>query len=142
MDLSARAFARRGNTLVPADYAAQELLERLPEGREILILIRRVRSAKHHRWYFALLDKVVKATDRWRSVDDLLDALKFELGLTEMRSDLFGNRYRAPKSVSWVKMSEDEFRPFAERSIEAIAMATGIDPTDLMREVVEQEGAL
>jgi hypothetical protein len=141
-DFSARNFLRRGSALVPADHAALDWLKTLPQTREFLVSIRRVRSPEHHRWFFALLRKVVQATGQWKSEEELLDALKFELGHTETRKDMFGKAYQAPKSIAFTKMDQDEFRSFAERAIEAIALATGIDPDELMREVVAEQGPL
>jgi hypothetical protein len=141
-DLSARAFRRQGNVLVPVDIHAAEWIERLPYGREVLVTIRRRRSPQHHRWFFALLHKVVRATGQWRSEEELLDALKLELGHYEVRRDLFGRGYQAPKSISFTRMDQDEFRLFVERSMDAIALATGIDPEVLMAEVEAEQGSL
>jgi hypothetical protein len=140
--VNARNFMRRGLALVPVDHAALEWVEALPFGREVLVTIQRPRSPEHHRWYFAMLYKVVKATGSWGSEGELLDALKLELGHSETRCNMYGSPYQAPKSISFAKMGQDEFRSFAERSMEVIALATGIDPEELMREVVAEQGPL
>ncbi len=51
-DLDARAFVRRQRGLVPADIVADELLQALPIGKEVLVTIRRARNPKHHRKLF------------------------------------------------------------------------------------------
>jgi hypothetical protein len=133
---------RRGLTLVPVDHAALEWVEALPFGREVLITIQRPRSPEHHRWYFAMLKKVVDGSGTWKSTAELLEAIKFEVGHTETRRNLFGTAYQTTKSISFEKMGQDEFRSFVERSMEVIALATGIDPDELMREVVAEQGPL
>jgi hypothetical protein len=142
-DLNARNFVRRGRVLVPVDRAALEWLERIPEEHEVLITSRKVRSPRHHRWFFAMLRKVVEATELWMNEVRLLDDLKDAQGLYEIQQSAFGLPPRKVlKSISWVAMDQDEFRSFIERSIEMIATTTGIDPEDLMREVEAEEGPL
>jgi hypothetical protein len=57
-DLDARSFVKRQGKLVVADMMADELFNGLPEGREVLVSIRRLRNPKHHRLLFARLRKV------------------------------------------------------------------------------------
>lgn len=141
-DINARCFWRDGNALKPVDIHADEWLGTLPYHKELLISVRQPRSPRHHRWYFAMLRKVVRATGTWRNEAELLDAIKLDLGHYELRRDITGRVYQAPRSISFAKMKQDEFKLFAERSIDAIATATGIDPEALMREVEEEQGPL
>ena len=43
-DLNGRMFERRGNHLVPSDLAAEEMVQALPEGKAVLMDMRRARS--------------------------------------------------------------------------------------------------
>ena len=142
-DLNARSFTRRGPTLVPVDQHALEWLLERPEGRELLITSRRVRSPKHHRWFFAMLHKVVTATGKWKNERRLADDLKDMLGLYDIEENIFGGPPRKVlHSISWAAMDEDEFKNFVQASLDLIAQHTGIDPEMLMAEVNAEEGPL
>ena len=111
-DMEGRCFVRRGNALVPADFAAEEFLGELAEGREIIVTTRKARSPQHHRWFFALLRKVVENTEDFHNEEEVLDALKLATGHTERRLTLDGGAYLAPKSISFAAMGEEAFRRF------------------------------
>ncbi len=134
-DLDGRCFIRRGNTLVPADFAADEFLAEIPEGREILVSARRARSPQHHRWFFAMLRKVVDNTEQWQTEDELLDALKLATGHTERRMTIGGEPYLAPRSISFAAMPEGAFTRFRKRACFILATKVlGCSPEELMGE--------
>lgn len=134
-DLDGRAFVKRGRVLVPADFAADEMLDDLPEGREVLMTMRRPRSPQHHRFFFALLRKVVENTDRWASEEDLLDDLKIACGHATRRANLItGEISLVAKSINFASMPEDAFRRFKDRALFVLSTAIGVDPVTLMEE--------
>lgn len=81
-DLEGRLFQRQGNHFVPVDYGAQDMVESIPEGAQILLTSRRPRSGKNHAHFFAILNKAVEHLDTYQDVDDLLDAIKIAVGHT------------------------------------------------------------
>src|SRR6476659_7800903 len=105
-DLNARIFRKVRNPktgvsgLVPTDAMSEELLASIPDGREVLVTIRRPRLIRHHRLLWALLKKVVENTDRWESEKSLLDSLKLATGLFEARVAINGAPYAIPSSIS------------------------------------------
>lgn len=134
-DLDARAFMKHGRALIPADFAAEEMLDGLAEGREVLITLRRPRSVQHHRWFFALLRKVVENTERWASEEDLLDDLKLACGhVTRRVNMLTGEISLVAKSINFASMPEDSFRRFRDRALYALGKVLGVDPVTLMAE--------
>jgi hypothetical protein len=141
-DLDARCFINTGTALIPADFIADEFLSQIPKGREVLVSVRRARSPKHHRWFFAMLRKVIANTDdRWGDEDDLLDDLKLATGHVVRRENMLtGAVEKIAKSISFAAMPEDKFRRFRERCLYVIHVSTGIDPVELMREVDSEEG--
>ena len=133
-DLDGRAFKRLGNTLVGADFAADELLNSITEGKEVLITIRQPRSVEHHRWFFALLRKVVSNSDRWNDEQELLDVIKIASGLTKPVVLLDGTVYRRPRSISFASMPQDAFQRFVKRALYVLGQMTGVDSEALMAE--------
>ena len=135
-DLEARAFTRRGGALVPSDFAAEEFLSEVKDGQEVLLTVRKARSPQHHRWFFALLHKVVENSDDWQTEEEVLDALKLATGHTERRMTLDGAVYVAPRSISFAAMGEEAFRRFRKRACYVLATKVlGCDPDELMGEV-------
>lgn len=135
-DLEGRCFMRKGAVLVPSDFAAEEFLSEIGDGREVILTIRKARSPQHHRWFFALLHKVVSNTDDWSNEDELLDALKLATGHTERRMTIDGKVYLAPRSISFAAMGQAAFNRFYKRC--CYVLATKIlkcSPEELMGEV-------
>lgn len=134
-DLDGRAFIKRGNALIPADFAADEAVAAIAEGREVLVTIRRPRSVIHHRWFFSLLRHVVSNSEQWSDEDDLLDDLKLATGHITRRVNLMTGEVSAvAKSINFASMPEDAFRRFKDRCLFVLAKVLGIDPVTLMEE--------
>jgi hypothetical protein len=132
-DLDGRGFYRRGSTLVAADIASEDFLSEIPEGKEVLVTIRRARSPEHHRWFFKLLSRVAENSDKWADVDDLLDDLKLACGHYTRRANILtGQIQYVPKSISFAAMGEDKFKRFKERALYVLTQALGYDPIILM----------
>ena len=139
-DLDARCFIKRGNALVPADFAADEFLSEIPNGREVLVSIRRPRSPQHHRWFFAMLRKVVENSEHWSTEEDLLDDLKIMTGHITRRVNLItGEIVAVARSINFASMPQDPFNRFVKRACFVLAKVLGVDPEDLMRETNETQ---
>ncbi|MGV6875882.1 hypothetical protein ACUSIJ_24755 [Pseudochelatococcus sp. B33] len=137
-DLDARCFTKRGNTLVPSDVMADEMMAQIKDGRDVLVTLRRARNPKHHRLLFAALRKVVDNTDRWPSEDVLLDELKLATGLAEVRVNLLtGKPYAVPASISFAAMDQTRFGEWFARATIALAQAIGVEHQELLAEIAE-----
>jgi len=137
-DLESRAFLRRGDKLVPADFVAEEFLASLAEGDEVLITVRRPRSIQHHRWFFALLRAVVRQTRTyyWKTEEDLLEDLKDAAGHVERAAinPLTGLQRRRTRSIAFASMGQDKFRRFVDRCMYVVEQRLHLDVKKLMAE--------
>lgn len=137
-DLDARCFVKRGNALVPADIMSDDFLSTIKDGKEVLITIRRPRNPKHHRLLFAALKITIDNTDKWPSVEVLLDDLKVLTGLFETRINaLTGIPYIKAKSISFAAMSQDVFASWFDRATFKLAEAIGVEHGELLAEIAE-----
>lgn len=135
-DLDARCFVLRNGALFPADFAAEEFIAGIPNGKEVLVTIRRPRSPQHHRWFFAMLRKVSDNSDNWGDEDDLLDDLKHAVGHVERRQNILtGETLARARSISFASMGQDAFNRFVNRCLFVLAQFLGISPDDLKSEV-------
>ena len=142
-DLNDICLKRVAGALVPADYHADDIVHGIPEGGEVLASLRRARNPKFHRWFFALLRKVIDNTDnRWVTEEQLLYALKMEIGHCEPTPALTGEVLLQPKSINFASMDELKFKSFVALCLDAIHLELGIDPDLLMDEVNQEQGEL
>lgn len=138
-DLDGVCMVKKGNTLVPADFHADEFLAEIKDGKEIIVSIRKARSPLHHRWFFALLRKVVDNSEKWGNEEDLLDDLKHATGHVRRSSHMLtGEVVMIAKSISFASMAEDAFKRFKDRCLYVLARA-GFDTDALMKEVDDSQ---
>lgn len=131
-DLDARAFRKSGKHLTPSDPHAEEFIDAIPDGKEVLVSIRRPRNVQHHRFFFAKLRAIVEATGKWLSEDDLLQDLKLATRHVEKRQNVITkDYYMAPRSINFASMSQDAFARFNDRCDYVLAEA-GIDVDAIM----------
>lgn len=134
-DLNAVVMRRRGSSLIPSDQRAEEFLEKVKDGKEVVVTIRKSRNPQHHKWVFAVLATVVKATGKWHSTDHLLEDLKMVTGLREVRYNQFtGKPQYVVKSVSFEAMDDFAFRAWFDIALPLLAEAVGCDPVQLLEE--------
>lgn len=138
-DLEGRCFQVRGHALWPADAAADEFLAGIPEGREVMVVIRRPRSPSHHRLFFGLLRKVVENSDLWQDEDELLDAVKIAVGHTKPVQLLDGTIERRPRSISFASMGQDAFSRFFNRAAFILGQFLGVSPETLIAETMADQ---
>lgn len=136
-DLDGRVFVKKAGKLVPADIHAQEWLDGIKEGREVMLTVRKPRNPKHHRLLWALLKMVVDNTDRWPSPDVLLDDLKLATGHADLRFDILkGRPYMVPKSISFAAMDQDAFRLWFDAAIDILASKVLLVESETLRREV------
>lgn len=139
-DLNGRMFERRGNHLVPSDLAAEEMVQALPEGKAVLMDMRRARSPANHAHLFALLKVACDNLDGYPDVETLLDAIKIATHLTRPVTLANGEIIWIPKSINWAAMPEDEFRRWKARALFILGQLLGVDPQQLLEETAARNG--
>lgn len=134
-DLDAKGFIRRGNCLVPADFAAEDWLQAVPQGKEVLIDWRKPRHPENHRHFFAILKVAVEALDQYDDVESLLDALKIACRHVRPVVTADGEVVLIPKSINFAAMGEEEFKRFKNRALYYLSGILGYDATTLLPEI-------
>ena len=120
---------KSGGRLSPESAWDQEELDRLPVGMTFDLVARGKRSLPHNGKYWAILTKIVEATDHWPTREHMHKAIKYELGYTEV---IYGPDGKPlciiPESTAFENMSQAEFNEFYKRAMRWIAEKLGIDP--------------
>lgn len=134
-DLDAKAFLRRGNCLVPADFVAEEWLHSVPNGKEVLIDWRKPRHPENHRHFFAILRLAAEHLPDYPDTDSLLDALKIACGHTRPVMKADGEMIFLPKSINFASMGEEQFKHFKNRALWVLSRILGFDAVSLLPEI-------
>jgi hypothetical protein len=134
-------FTKVGKTLVPADWYAEEFLDGISEGHDVLLQQSKTRSEQYHKWWEVLVGKVhdnlpENMHKRWPNRASFRDMIKIACGCCNDRADEFGRRYRVPRTLP---QSYDEFKAFADLSIDVMSKLIGVDATTLMKETDREE---
>jgi hypothetical protein len=133
-DLEGRAFIREGNALVPADLAAQEYLESIPNKTKVLLSWRRPRSIENHQHFFAILQVCCEQLE-YADMDEFLDAIKIAVNHVRPIRKLNGEIEFKPKSIDFASLGEDKFQRFKLRALHVLGQLLGVDPVTLLKEV-------
>src|ERR1700722_14432479 len=67
---------RGAGILIAADEDARTVLDRIKDGADVMVEVRRPRNVRFHRLFFKLLDLIVDNTDCFSSVEHALLAVK------------------------------------------------------------------
>lgn len=138
MSESRALFVRRiGNALEPADPAALDLIQSVKPGGSLWLRGNRARNPRRHRLFWALVQIIKENTDARQSPDAIADYLKIRGGHVEVFKRPNGEVVEVPKSISFSKCSEGEFKAFIDRLMDVIRteIIPGLDEGDLRREL-------
>lgn len=134
-DLDAKGFIRRGKCLVPADFVAEDWLNTIPDGKEVLIDWRKPRHPENHRHFFAILRLAVEHIDTYDDTESLLDALKIACNHVRPVMKADGEMIFLPKSINFASMGEEEFKRFKNRALYVLSRILGFDAVSLLPEI-------
>jgi hypothetical protein len=138
-------LVREKNGFAAADPTSAEVIQGMKHGEVVTATIRRTRNPRFHRLFWALLNLVFENQDRYTTLEQLLDAVKLNIGYF----DLVTIPGKVPtqicklRSISFAKMDETSFRQFFDKAVVFIVadVVPGIDRADLERQVLEIVGS-
>ena len=106
-----------------------------PVGTEYDLVKRTKRSLPQLRLYWAMLNRVVKATGKWPDAEHLHEALKLTLGYRREVANLrTGKVTLVADSAALDAMDPEQFRAFFDSAVELLAETLGFDPLAFMAE--------
>ena len=98
--------------LVPADESSAEMLKAWAPGEVIRIKASRMRNGRNHRRFMKLLQVCADNLDSPVTVDQLLFCVKLATGHCDEVILPSGEVQYVPRSISFARMDEPEFRQF------------------------------
>ena len=114
-------------------YDAEQLAE-CSRGQVFSLLPVSSRSLEHHKLYWSILHKTVKATGKWPTAEHLHRDIKMSCGYCKPIVNKFGGVYYVTDSTAMKKMNQKEFNVFFEQAMEKLAEALGFDPMELLND--------
>jgi hypothetical protein len=122
---------KRDGQLLPVTQYDAEAIDELPNGQLFNVATASKRSDPHHKLYWAILNKVVKATGRWATSAHLHDDLKMLAGYYRtVFNGVTGGVYYLPDSIAYERMDQAEFAQYFEASMQRLAETIGYDPME------------
>ena len=134
------------HALYPADDEAHEALKKIKAGETVRLSMVRPRNLQFHRKWWALVNL---AFDYWepdpenqvgeKNLDRFRKDIIILAGFYERYVRLDGSTRIEPKSISFAKMSEDEFADLYNKTIDVIIKyALSSYTGDMLRSIVDQ----
>lgn len=138
-------FIKHAGAFRPFDDETYEKFKRIKEGKAVELQFTQKRSIQFHRRYFALLNTAwaYLTEDQEKlfgSIDGFRKTLSLNAGFYEPILDMKEQRFiRAPKSIAFDKMSEDEFEELYERTKDLLFqyILTNITEDEFMANLVD-----
>ena len=88
------------------------------------------RSYKQLSMYFVMLKIAFENQDRFATQDEMEDALLLEVGHTELREKMNGEKYLVCRSVAYQKSRHEEFTQLVDRMRDKIIEIWEYDPLE------------
>jgi len=95
--------------IVPYDDQDRENFDKIPFQKIVSVDIKRTRNPKFHDKFMKLCRIVLDNSEKWDSVEQILVALKYQLGLVDLVEGIDGVLKPHPRSIAWDKMDDFEF---------------------------------
>lgn len=122
----------RNGQIVPVTQYDAQRLEDYKDGSLFNMKPTKQRSNPHHNLYWATLRNVCDATGKWPTDQHLHHELKIVCGFYKTHfSPLTGSIVRIVDSISFDKMTQQEFNTYFELAMQKLADAIGCDPLEL-----------
>ena len=134
-------FIAYDGKLTPATDEAEGWARKIKPGDIIEVDVKRPRSQRHHRLFFAMLKIVSDNLDNC-SVDNLLDIIKIGIGHTKIVKMPDGRLYAIPMSISFSSLDQDAFAEIFTKAGDYVIqeILPGIDRDALTYEIYEMAG--
>lgn len=132
-------YRRTLSGLVPADETVMATLKKIPVGEIVTCEVKRPRNGREHRRYWVLCTLVAINHDQLQDAESVHQTLKMLTGLTDkIALKSTGEIVEIPRSISFGKMSPDEWDAYYERAKRAVCehLLPGVDLPELQDEII------
>ena len=132
-------FTRTAAGLVPADDEARELMRGIKLGATVGVDVSKPRNIRFHRLYWGLASTIAQAIGaQSENVSDVIKLRSGHFTVVATKTE----RLRLPRSISFSKMSGDEFKAFFERACLVVTeeFLPHMKPGELTKQIEQMVG--
>lgn len=126
----------QGGVLIPADSECIDNMQKVKNGDTIMIEYKPKRNYQFHKKAFALLNLVLQNQDHYKTVENILEVVKFRAGYFETIITHTGKKHYKTKSISFSEMDNLEFEEFYSKIIDVAFELTGLLKKDIEKEIL------
>jgi len=132
-------FTRTAAGLVPADDEARDLLRSIKPGATVGLELSRPRNIRFHRLYWGLCSTIASAIGA--QSENVSDVIKLRSGHFTVVATK-AERLRLPKSISFAKMDQGEFKAFFEQACRVVCeeFLPHMKPSELTKQIEQMVG--
>jgi hypothetical protein len=134
-----KIFLRKtiSGTWQPVDDEAKEVCNAFAVGDVGKFDIVKPRNYEHHKKAFALFNLVLENSDKYSTVDQILDEIKFRLGYLDHHV-IDGKYVFRLKSIAFDAMGQEKFNTFYSKAIDVILkyMLPETSSDELINEII------
>ena len=123
------------HTLKVAYNSDYDKIKKLKVGQEYQCEVKQPRNLKFHKKFFALVNMLFENQEIYNNPDRLRKDLIIEAGLYDEWADFQGVMQREAKSISFAKMTENEFSELYSKVIDVIVKYFNFDRQDIIENV-------
>lgn len=106
--------------LKPTCADGEELFSRWGLGDTLLVTVKKPRNAAYHRKFFAMLNIGFDNQSQYTSFEEFREAVIIDAGYYDRTQYLNGCVRYIPKSISFAKMEELEFKSLFDAAIDSV----------------------
>lgn len=126
----------QGGVLIPADSECIENMQKVKNGDTIMIEYKPKRNYQFHKRAFALLNLILQNQDHYKTVENILEVVKFRAGYFETIITHTGKKHYKTKSISFSEMDNLEFEEFYSKIIDVAFELTELLNKDIEKELI------
>ena len=110
---------KMGTFFQPTDKSQFELMAQIPSGKEFIVDINLNRNPANHRRYFAFINMAFDMQETFDNKENLRHYLQMRAGHYDTYITHKGKTMYQPRSISWEKLGELEFKQLFSECINA-----------------------
>ena len=123
-------------TFVPSNEESRKALSKNKHGNEFIMEYKAKRNPKFHRKLFALLNLILQNQEYYKSIDNILEVVKFRARYFETIVLHNGNTHYKAKSISFSEMDNVAFEEFYSKTIDVALELTRLSKEDIEEEIL------
>ena len=123
--------------IVATERRSEDVISDWPVNTCLKAVVTKPRNIKHHAKYWAMLGKIFDNQKYFANIDDLHNAVKIKAGYSTVYQFKNGTYWHSLKSISFSKMSQQDFEQFYTRALDFISseVVPGITSDEIRKEI-------